>query len=75
MIQVSIEKKGKRTIDLSQINAFLKIMSGVTISQIEYKYCPLPQLASNASVAFARGVPEEKKFKWSVFKFPPSYSD
>ena len=60
---------------LSKIDTFLEIMSDLTISQIDYKFCPLPQLASIAKVSFAKDVPSEKKFKWSIFEFPVLYSD
>ena len=50
-------------------------MSDLTISQIEYKFCPLPQLAVIAKVSFAEDVPSVKKFNWSIFEFPLLYSD
>ena len=70
LIQVSREQTGKRYVTLGQINAFLEKMSDLTSSQIEFKYCPLPYLASFASVSFAGDVPDDKKFKWSIFEFP-----
>ena len=75
MIQVTRDQTGKRSVQLNQIDSFLNTMSDVTISQIKYKFCPIPQLASTASVSFGIDVPENKKFKWSIFKFPLKYSD
>ena len=75
MIQVSVEKSKNRKVKLNKINAFFKKMSDLTISQIEFKYCPLPHLASTAKVSFASDVPSDKKFKWDILKFPVLYCD
>jgi hypothetical protein len=76
LIQASVDQIAKRTLHLNEIDAFFNKMSGLTTSQIEYKYCPFSQLliSNEADVSFADDVPVDKKFKWSIFEFPLLYS-
>ena len=61
-VQVSIEGKGKRKVDLGVFSKFCERLGwGPTptpeqLDLIEYVYCPLPSLADKAAVTFDEGV-------------------
>ena len=71
-VQVSIESKGKRKVDLGVFSKFCERLGwGPTptpeqLALIEYVYCPLPSLADNAAVTFDEGVGISQYSVWHV---------
>ena len=71
-VQVSIEGKGKRNVDLGVFSKFCERLGwGPTptpeqLAIIEYVYCPLPSLADKASVIFDEGVGISEYSVWHV---------
>jgi len=71
-VQVSIEGKGKRNVDLGVFSKFCERLGwGPTptpeqLAIIEYVYCPLPSLAEKASVTFAEGMGISEYSVWHV---------
>jgi hypothetical protein len=76
-VQVSIEGKGKRNVDLGVFSKFCERLGwGPTPTQeqldlIEYVYCPLPALADKAVVTFDEGV---GICEYSVWHVDPSFT-
>jgi hypothetical protein len=71
-VQVSIEGKGKRKVDLGVFSKFCERLGwGPTptpeqLDLIEYVYCPLPSLADKAAVTFDEGVGISEYSVWHV---------
>ena len=71
-VQVSIEGKGKRKVDLGVFSKFCERLGwGPTptpeqLDLIEYVYCPLPSLADKAAVIFDEGVGISEYSVWHV---------
>jgi hypothetical protein len=71
-VQVSIEGKGKRNVDLGVFSKFCEHLGwGPTptpeqLDLIEYVYCPLPALADKAAVTFDKGVGISEYSVWHV---------
>jgi hypothetical protein len=76
-VQVSIEGKGKRNVDLGVFSKFCEHLGwGPSPTQeqldlIEYVYCPLPSLADKAVVTFDEGV---GICEYSVWHVDPSFT-
>ena len=71
-VQVSIEGKGKRIVDLGVFSKFCERLGwGPTptpeqLDLIEYVYCPLPSLAEKAAVTFDKDVGISEYSVWHV---------